>query len=163
MRESTMKRRFVWLLLMAALLLGACATDQPQNSGNKPFPRPPSAGQALVFFYIERYDPVKSQPTLYIDGDPIVELPGNSYSWVYVKPGLHAVRTMWGHRDAGMNAHIMHEFKAGESAFLKCDTTALHFGPFYNVSGEVRSVSPETAYRGIQNATYRRPRREIIE
>jgi len=147
---------------LVLLLLIDCASEPPQNSGVKPFPTPPSQQFGMLFVYIDRHDAEKASPTLYIDGEAVVKLPKDSYTWCYVKPGARVVRTLWGDEHAGMNVHLDCEFKGGESLFLRYSTKVLEFLPMKNAFGVIDPVRPEFARAQIQigNSTYRRPKKD---
>ena len=146
----------------ALLSLLGCASQQPQSSGVKPFPAPPPRQYALLFLYADRHDSVKAQPTLNIDGNSVVKLPNDSYTWCYLKPGVHVVRALWGDRFAGMNAHLNVEFKGGESLFLRLSTKSLDL-PGGHVFGGLEGVLPEVARAQIGNSIYYRPKKEIMD
>lgn len=144
-------------LFWLALLLG-CASDAPPNSGVKPFPSPPTQDYALLFVYTDRHDPLKAHPTLNIDGESVVKLPNDSYTWCYVKPGKRMVRAIWDDENASMNYHQDFDFKGGQSIFLRVSTKVAY--PLSGVLRFVDGVLPEIARAQIGNSIYRRTRKE---
>ena len=143
---------------LVSLLLRGCASQAPQNTGVKPFPSPPPQAYALLFVYTDRHDALKTYPTLHVDGETVVKLPNDSYSWCYVKPGARIVRALWGDENAGMNYHQNFDFKGGQSLFLRFKTTMSY--PFPGVFQIVDGMQPEVAHAQIGNSTYRRPKKD---
>jgi len=149
--------RHAWKPLIPLLLLG-CASEAPQSSGAKPFPNAPPAGYALLFVYTDRHDPLKTHPTLHIDGESVIKLRNDSYTWCYLKPGQRMVRAMWGDEDASMNHHQSFDFKGDQSVFLRISTKVTY--PLSSVVGSVARVQPEVARVEIGNSLYRRPKKD---
>ena len=146
---------------LVLLLLAGCASEPLQNSGAKAFPTPPTQEQVLIFFYTQRHDALKAYPTLHIDGTDVVKLPNKSYTWCYVKPGPRVVRALWSDRYASMNVHINHEFKGGQSAFLRLTTSG--DGRKSMVFRVIEPVRPEVARVQIGNAVYRPPKKQTLD
>src|SRR6185503_4626550 len=111
--------------------------------------------------YTQRFESLKENPTLNINGESIAALPADSYTWCYVKAGRHVVRALWPDRYAGVNIHLKLEFAAGDRVFLRLITRGDQIpGIVKNVFGQIDPVAEGTARYGVENATYRKPRKE---
>ena len=147
--------------LLAAAVLGGCATASKQNPGPRPWPNPPAADSAVLFFYAERRDRLGENPTIYVDGFKVFTLKKDSYSWCYVKPGVHTVRTVWEGSSARLNTQTQHELKGGQTRFLRLLTTGQR-GPGI-ITVQVYPVTREMAKLETEDSTFTLPLKARIE
>ena len=147
---------------LRALLLAtfsSCATNGPQRqpAGHTAWPDPPPEGQTLLFFYTQRRDPLRSQPTIHVDDVKVFSLPGDAYSWCYVKTGFHAVRATWEPYRPGLNMQTRYLFTPGATIYLRLTTNVSGRGRVRTVTGEMHPMDPVIAKLDTERSTYTAP------
>lgn len=50
---------------------------------------------ALVYMYRIKVPPGMYAPKVLVDGDVVTTLPNNAYTWFYLSPGTHTIKTKW--------------------------------------------------------------------
>lgn len=51
---------------------------------------------ALIYMYRIKVPPGLHTPKVLVDGAVVTTLPNNSYTWFYLSPGTHTIKTKWG-------------------------------------------------------------------
>lgn len=103
---------------------------------------PPPEGSSLVYIYRIKVPPGLRTPKILVDGAEALKLPNNSYSWFYVTPGSHAIKTKWGFMAEVPDLEFVATILPNQTHYLKME-------------GSVRSwgLGQTKVYTGIKEVT----------
>lgn len=108
----------------------ALAIPQIAESAKSSFeaaPNPPD-GMALVYMYRIKVPPGMRTPKVVVDGDAISKLPNNAYTWFYLKPGTHTIKTKWGFMSDIPDLEFVANVAANQTYYLKMSGSMTSWG-----------------------------------
>jgi hypothetical protein len=147
------------LRLLLLLLFVSCATDgrQPQSAGPSVSPDPPAADQTLLFFYTQRRDSLRNEPTIHVDDTKVFTFHGDAHSWCYVKPGFHRVSAIWDPYRSGLNMQKQFIFTPGATIYLRLTTDTSGNGRNRITTIQMHPMDPVIAKLDTERSTYTAP------
>lgn len=121
-----MIRRLSLLILFLAIIVIA----DPAEAKKVEFQAapPPPEGYGLVYIYRIKVPPGMRTPKILVDGTPALKLPDNSYSWFYVSPGSHAIKSVWGFMSDVPELEFVANVQPGQTYWLKLKGTVQSWG-----------------------------------
>src|SRR5688572_6441571 len=159
MRRVILENRFAnWLLgLLLAAMLSGCATDgtQRKSQGVTAWPNPPAEGESLLFFYTQRRDKLRNQPTIYVDDQKVFTLRSDAYSWCYLKPGFHTVSATWEPYRPELDLRNRFIFTPGATIYIRLITTLSARGTM--TLAYMSNTDSVMAKLGAERSTYTPP------
>lgn len=141
------KKLIVILLVLAIPLIAESA-----KSSFEAAPNPPD-GMALVYMYRIKVPPGMRTPKVVVDGDAISKLPNNAYTWFYVKPGTHTIKTKWGLFADIPELELVATIDANQTYYLKMSGSVKSWGAgTTKVHTGIKEVSQSEALADLQKA-----------
>ncbi|GEM_PF-4806701 len=88
----------------------------------------PPDGMALVYMYRIKSSSGMNTPKILVDGDAISKLPNNGYTWFYLKPGTHTIKTKWGFFSEMPELEFVATIVAKQTYYLKMSASMTSWG-----------------------------------
>lgn len=117
-------------------------------------PNPPE-GMALVYMYRIKVPPGMRTPKVVVDGDAISKLPNNAYTWFYVKPGSHTIKTKWGFMSDIPDLEFVANVAANQTYYLKMSGSVTSWGSAgTKVRSGIKEVPQSEALADLEKAKH---------
>lgn len=88
----------------------------------------PQEGYSLVYMYRIKVPPGLRTPDVLVDGEKVLKLPNNSYSWFYVTPGSHVIKTSWGFMAEVPDLETVVTIAPNQTYYLKMEGSVRSWG-----------------------------------
>ncbi|WP_405119702.1 hypothetical protein [Pseudomonas leptonychotis] len=131
-------RIFSFLLIP---LLTACAASSSAPTFSQIDFAPTKEDKAIFYIFREYAEPTAWKATIYIDGNEIVSLPQQGFTWIYLKPGKHTVTSRWSSMAGVPTVEFSSEFLANSKFFYEIVGTAKATGATAGINGPIMSFS----------------------
>lgn len=141
--------------ILALMLVTGCETPPPLASAVQPWPVPPPPGYAMVMIYREGRPAVS--PSIFVDDVKVLKLNYNSYTWVYVRKGQHAVQMKFPFFFHGLNIRAETKFEAGKNYYLKLAVWNGGGYPIMKIYSTLNQVPEQTATAEAKRCWFRKP------
>lgn len=139
-------------LVITLLILALPLIAESAKSSFEPAPAPPD-GMALVYMYRIKVPPGMRTPKIVVDGDTVSKLPNNAYTWFYVKPGTHTIKTKWGAFSDIPDLEFVATIAANQTYYLKMSGSVRSWGSMgTKVHTGVKEVPQSEALADLQKA-----------
>lgn len=129
--------------LLLSVLLSACAAPASAPTYSQAPVAVPKEGLAVLYIYREYAEPTVWNTSIYVDGEELVSLPQQSFSWVYLSPGKHTIASRWSLMASVPPLEFSLNAKSGTRYF-------------FEIKGTVRAVAKPANYNGPPSAIHMR-------
>lgn len=114
---------------------------------------PPPEGSSLVYIYRIKVPPGMRTPKILVDGTEALKLSNNSYSWFYVTPGTHAIKTKWGFMAEVPDLEFVATIAPNQTHYLKMQGSVRSWGVGQTkVYTGIKEVSESEALQDLQRS-----------
>jgi len=138
-------RKIIPLVIGFSLLLFSFAELASAKTVRSKFQEapPPPEGYALVYMYRLKTQPAMRKAKILVDGEKTTVLSNKSYTWFYLSPGSHTLRTKWGFMAADIPEL---------EGVIKAYPNSVHY---IKMSGSIRDwgTGSFTTYSGIKEVS----------
>jgi hypothetical protein len=122
---------------LLALLVAVCFFTSVEVLAKKgPFESapPPPEGSSLIYMYRIKVPPGMRTPKIVVDSTEVSKLPNNAYTWFYVTPGSHSIKTKWGFMSDVPDLEIVADILPNQVYYLKMQGSVKSWG-----AGQIRT------------------------
>lgn len=114
---------------------------------------PPPEGSSLVYIYRIKVPPGMRTPKILVDSEEALKLPNNSYSWFYVTPGTHAIKTKWGFMSDVPDLEFVATILPNQTHYLKLQGSVQSWGlGRTRVYTGIKEVTETEAHQDLQKS-----------
>jgi hypothetical protein len=115
------------LVLLCAICLITSAEVWAKKGPFESAPPPPE-GSSLIYIYRIKVPPGMRTPKILVDSAEVTKLPNNSYSWFYVAPGSHSIKTKWGFMTDVPDLEMVADILPNQTYYLKMQGSVRSWG-----------------------------------
>jgi hypothetical protein len=140
-----------FLLLSFSLTVSEPVFAKSVRAKFQPAPPPPS-GYALVYMYRIKVEPSLRKAQILVDGEKTTALSNKSYTWFYLSPGSHTLRTKWGFMAEVPELEGVIYAKSNSVHYVKMSGSVRGSGSYYRTTSGISEVSEATAMSDLTKA-----------
>jgi hypothetical protein len=146
------------LALVLASFLAGCVAHGPAFSDAKP--APPAPGFALVYVFREHAEPTAFGATVFFDESRVATLNQKGFTWAYLAPGEHRIRTRWPLLATQRSTSVTLNVVAGETYVLDLRAIMRVEGPDLVFGSGMGRLDPQSGVARISRCCrFQRPER----
>ena len=144
------------LIVVLSFIITSACTAIPEGPAFKQAAAP-TKEQSLLYFYRPDTPPFLRSPDIYLNETKVLDLKNLAYSYVYVEPRRYSIRSSWSAGLSITDQIVVLDAKAGETYFLRQDSSAVTVYPMGIFNGSFQIVDSMLGMNEIQRTRYVAP------